>query len=399
MLLGFFRPALALGAAVLSASAMAQTAPTLRDAVQSAWALTPQARAEAQRAAEFDARARAAGSWLAGSPGVGISHRTDRIGSNGGLRESEVELSAPVWWPRVRSATAAQVDAERAAFERQQSLARYKLAAEVRELAAQVAIARIEREVAARKLDDARALADDVTRRVRAGDSARVDQLQAVSNLQHAIVTQTQADAAYLRSLAQWRTLTGLESASSVDEQPATPGESPARAAAEALVRAAEARLRLAQADRADAPEVGIGVTRERPAFGAAFESSLKLSLRVPLGTPARNAPRLAAAQAELQAAQAELDAAERQATGDRAIAEGELEAMRRAEAAAAERARAATQVHALIANAYRLGESDLPTRLRAEAERFEAERAHARAQVETRRAISKLNQTLGVLP
>lgn len=47
----------------------------------------------------------------------------------------------------------------------------------------------------------------------------------------------------------------------------------------------------------------------------------------------------------------------------------------------------------------YRLGESDLPTRLRAETERFEAELAHARAQIETRRAISKLNQAHGLLP
>ena len=37
--------------------------------------------------------------------------------------------------------------------------------------------------------------------------------------------------------------------------------------------------------------------------------------------------------------------------------------------------------------------------RLRAETERFEAELAHARARLETRRAIARLNQAYGVLP
>jgi outer membrane protein, heavy metal efflux system len=399
MLSVWFRPCLALGVSCIAASAIAQPAPTLREAAQAAWELSPQARVAQRRVDELDARSRAASSFLSGAPSVGFSHRTDRIGSNAGMRETEAEVSAPLWLPRVREATASSVEADRAAFVKQQRLAQAKVAAEVRNLAGQLAIARIERELAERKVSDARTLATDVARRVRAGDSARVDQLQAEGVTLQAQSAAAQADAALGRRSAEWKALTGLSAPATLDEVVSSAGESLAIAAAQAQVRAAQAKLRLTDADRADAPEVGVGVSRERAASGAPNETSLRVSVRVPLGNYSRNGPKLAAARAELAAAEAELEAVTRQEEAERQAAMHELEAARRSEASSAQRLQGAIEVHRLIANSYRLGESDLPTRLRAEAERFDAQLAHARAQVEARRAISKLNQTQGVLP
>ncbi|HET8744133.1 MAG TPA: TolC family protein, partial [Ramlibacter sp.] len=148
-----------------------------------------------------------------------------------------------------------------------------------------------------------------------------------------------------------------------------------------------------------DPIELGVGVVHERAAFGAANETSLRLAVRVPLGGEVRNGARLAAARAELEAAQAELDATERSARAELESARAELQAARRAETLAGERERDAREVQALIAKSWQLGESDLPTRLRADTERFEAELAHARATLETRRAIARLNQAHGILP
>lgn len=400
MNLAFSRPwvAFVLGIS-FSVGSLAQGATTLREASEAAWALSPQARALQHRQAELDARGGAASSFFSGPPSVSLSHATDRIGSNGGLRESEAEISAPLWNPKVRSATAAQVDADRSLLDREHLAARARLAGEVRDLAAQIALAEVERELAARKVEESRVLAADVERRVRAGDAARVDLLQAQGLAQQARAASEQAAAAVARLRSQWRALTGLAQVAPLDEVPGTLQEHPALSAAQAQVRAARSRLDLAAADRRDPMEVGVGLARERSAFGSPNETSMRLSVRVPLGSYGRNAPRIAAARAELAAAQAEADAAQRTVEAERVAAQGELDAARRAEASTAERARLANDTRALIARSYQFGEADLLARLRAEAEYSEAQLAHARAQVDTRRAVSKLNQALGVQP
>lgn len=399
----FPRPVVAVVLAMLLASGAlgqtSQTTPSLREALDAAWALSPQARALASRQAELDARTRAASSLLAGPPSLSFGHRTDRIGSDSGSRESEFEVSAPVWNPGARRATSEQVQADRTAFELQQALARSKLAAEVRELAGQAALVQIERDLSRNKLREAQVLAGDVERRVKVGEVARVDLLQAQSVQRQAAAAQAQADSALTKAAAQWRALTGLPTVAFLDESAGAPQEHPAVMSALAQLRAAEAKLAWTRADTRDPVEIGVGMVHERSASGAPNERSVKLSLRVPLGSHGRNAPKLAAAQAEVDAAEAEVLIATRAAEAERATALAELDAARSAEVLAAERERASAEVQALIAKSYRLGESDLPTRLRAEAERFDAELAHARARLEVRRATARLNQAYGILP
>jgi len=52
-----------------------------------------------------------------------------------------------------------------------------------------------------------------------------------------------------------------------------------------------------------------------------------------------------------------------------------------------------------LFDKSFRLGETDLPTRLRIEAEAVEAERQEARSRIELATAISAWRQSLGLLP
>lgn len=379
--------------------AQAQTAPTLRQALDAAWALSPASRAATHRLDELQARERAAQSLVSGPLSATLAHRTDRLNANGGLREYEADLELPLWNPGVRSATQRQTGAERAAFEPQQALARLKLAGELRALAAQAAQARAERELAVRKLDEATHLAADVERRVKAGDTARVDALQSQAAARQAGGAVAQADAALSSAQQQWRALTGLALPGTLDEQPGTATDHPAMLAAQAQLRATQARLALADADRRDPMALAVGVTRERATTGAAAETSLRFALRIPLGGDTRNAARLAAARAELDTAQAEADAATRQTSADQSAATAALDAARRNENLAAQRATLATQVQVLLVKAYQLGESDLPTRLRADNDKFDADLSLARARIDVQRATAKLNQALGLLP
>ncbi len=388
---------------------------TLRAALEAAWALHPSSRASGNRAAEMDARARATQSFTSGPSSIGLAHRTDALSGDAGLREVEAEVEVPLWNPGVRRATQNQVTAEVSALAWQQRTERLKLAGEVREAAAQVALARAERDSAARKQLEATQLADDIERRVKVGDLARVDAMQARVNAQYAQGMLAQSDAVLLRAMGQWQSLTGQAQAANLDESvPGSVTQSPAATllnlqnmqsehptveAAQAQVQSARARLALTEADRHDPMALGLGVTRERAAAGANLETSVRLALRIPLGGDSRNAPKLAAARAELDAAQAQADSVVRQLEADIAAAHADLDAAREQEALAAQRATLSTQMQALVAKSYRLGESDLPTRMRADNEKFDADLSLARARIALQRAISQLNQSLGTLP
>ena len=385
-------------------STAARGGPNLREALDAAWALSPAARSADSRRAQLQARERAASSWINGSPSAVLAQRSDRFSNNGGLREYEAELELPIWSPGVRGAAQHELAALRLGFEPQQLLARLKLAAEVREAAASVAVALTERDLAERKHSEALVLAKDVERRVKAGDSARVDGLQAQSLAQQAASGRGQAQQALARLQNQWLSLTGMAAVPTLDEplrsvNPIMGPDHPALQAAQTRVQAAQASLELNETDKRDPMSVGVGITRERSAFGAASQNSLRLAIKIPFGTDNRNAPRIAAARAELDAAQAELDAAQRQIQGELASAITEINAARRTQASMSERARLSTEVQALVAKSYRLGESDLPTRLRADSEKFEADLSLARARVGLQRAVSQLNHALGLLP
>ncbi|MGA0572774.1 TolC family protein [Variovorax sp. VNK109] len=387
----------------LAATAGAQTtaptvAPTLREATGAAWRLSAQARSSVSRQAQLDARDRAAGAFLAGPPVLSLSQQNGR-GIASGTREFEAEISAPLWSPSLKRATAGQVSADRATLEAEASAAQLAIAAETRELAAAAALAGVERNLAERKAAEARELVADTDRRVKAGESARIDALRAQSALREAEGAKTAADVSAARTLASWRALTGLTTMAVLDEALVPDGVNPVLVAAEARVRAARAALDVAEADRRDPVEVGLAMVRERPGAGVPSESSWRVSVRVPFGGDARNGPRIAAARADVDEAEAALDSARRHAEADRTAALAELTAAREAEKIAADRERLAREAQELIAKSHRLGESDMPTRLRADTERFEAELARARAAIEARRALSKVNQSSGALP
>lgn len=387
--------------ATATAYAQNDTPPSLSMALEAAWSLSPNARALQNRQAELNARQRAAEALLSSPPSLTLTHRNDRPASNLGLREYEAELGLPLWNPGVRGATAAQIAAERSAFDIQQRSAKLALAAQVRELAANAAVVTLERELALRKVAEGKSMAQDVQKRVTAGESARVDALLAQAAAKQASVLAAQSDAAFAQLQGQWRALTGLTQFAPMEETNNTPtvGEHPLAASAQAKARAAEARLALADADRHDPMELGVGVTRERSVFGESAQNAIRLSVRIPFGGDNRNAPRLAAARAELDTAMADKDAAVRQIEAEVQSANLALQAAKKALALASERASLSNEAQGLIAKSYQLGESDLPARLRAESERFEAELALARARVEQQRAVSRLNQAQGLLP
>jgi cobalt-zinc-cadmium efflux system outer membrane protein len=395
----------------------------MRQALEAAWALDARARSLPDRREALDARARAAGALFAGPAAVGLFQRNDRLQRHTGLLEAEAEIAAPLWNPGTRRAAKRQVAADREALDRSLPEARLLLAGELRERAAQAMLARIARDAALRRRESAAVLAEDVARRVRAGESARLEALQAEALRGQAAADLADAERALAQAEAQWTALTGRAVVASLEDEADAAAPPPASASASAsasssasadpssggghpLLVAAEARAAVARAqldgvlaDRRDPVEVGVGVSRDQSAHGERSDRLLRLSIRIPLSSEHRNAPRQAAARAEVSAAEADAEAVARQIDAAARAARASLDAARRADAAAAERARLSAEAQELVARAYRLGEISLPDRLRAENERYEAERSRALARTEVQRARSQLFQALGQLP
>lgn len=146
-------------------------------------------------------------------------------------------------------------------------------------------------------------------------------------------------------------------------------------------------------------PELVLATTRERGAYGEANQQSLTLGVRIPFGGGPRHDARSANARAEATEAQAQLALERQRLASERESARVRVESSRTQLAATERRAQLARESRGFFDKSFRLGETDLPTRLRIEAEAAEAERQAARTRVELAAAISAWRQALGLLP
>lgn len=377
--------------------------PTLKEAVEAAWAKQPEAIALSARQEEMTARRDAATSLFPAPPSVALAQRTDRYNQNHGEREIEAEIAVPLWTPGTRSSAQRLAAAESSLLEVNNQTNKLKLAGEVRDAYWQARFAQNDYDLATRKAAEAAILMQDVERRVKAGDLARTDlnQAQGAERLARAILIDAKSRAS--RALRIFTILTGMAelplSGEDLMQSGALPHELPQLAALAGTVQVNQARLAQASATRRDPPEIAVGVVRERPAFADGYDNSVRFSVRIPLASQSRNAPLITTANADLIEAQAALGLARDRMHSSIATARDELEQAYLIKALAQERYQLTTDTQVLYAKSFRLGELDLSTRLRSENERFEAELALSRASLEIGRAVSRLNQALGILP
>lgn len=391
-------------AAVLSHTVASFAAPPgLREAVEAAWARQPETRGFAARQEEMAARRDAASSMFAAPPSIGLSQRSDRYNGNRGDREIEADVSVPLWMPGTRDKAQRVALVESSQVDQNHLASRLKIAGEVREAYWQARLAKNDLDIASRKATEAAVLANDVERRMKAGDLARTDLNQAQGAERLARANVAEAQARVLRASRAFAALTGLTTLPAVDEQVADSASPvsahPQLAALSAAVDVGRARLAHAGSERRDPPEVSVGMVRERPAFGQAYENSVRIGVRIPLATRSRNAPRITAANADLIEAETRLALERDRVQAEIDAAQAELTEARAIETLARERYQLAADTQALHDKAFRLGELDLPTRMRSENERFDAELSLTRARLDARRAVSRINQALGLLP
>ena len=161
----------------------------------------------------------------------------------------------------------------------------------------------------------------------------------------------------------------------------------------------AEGALALAATQSRASPALTLAANRERGSRGEAFQQTFALGLRIPFGAGPRHDARVASARADAVELQAQLALERARIAADQAAARARSDAARAQVVAADRRAQLALEARGFFDKSFRLGETDLPSRLRIEAEAADAQRQAARARIELAAAMSAWRQALGLLP
>lgn len=379
-------------------SSVPAQAGALAEAVQAAWQRSPEARLIEGRVDELRARRDAADALTAGPAALGLAYLGDRIDRDAGRAEWELEAAVPLWQPGERGAARAEAEAGETLRKAQTLVTRARLTAEVRNAHLAWRAQRAGLAEAEARLALASELAADLRRRERTGEAARFDANLAEGERLHAARLAQQARTALSRAQQDWRSLTGLPPPETLDPPTARASEPPLPALAreEAALAAAETR-RQATAPR-DAPELALRLKSERDTRDSAYSQSAGIALRWRFGGDSARAG-LAAAAARQAAAAAEQLRTQTRSDDEQALLSTEVERTAEAIASAQQQRDLARDNHALAERAWRLGEYDLATLLRARIAALDAEALLRTARFDHEATQIRLDHFLGATP
>jgi outer membrane protein TolC len=308
--------------------------------------------------------------------------------------------------PGQRRAQAAVADADLGLAQAATAAGRLHYAGLVREAAWNVTGQRSEGDLAETQLRYLQDIAEDVKRRVAAGDLAPADALAAQSEVLGARSVLLASRQRQGSSEAQWKILTGLDAVPDLLQasEPADPASFSADSHPEMQMAALNVerlrkRLDLVAANRRDPMELQFRIRQDMPGRGESAQNSIGVGVRVPLGTAGRNEPLQAAALSELDVAEtAHLRIRDRltaeAATAQAAVRSAELQLEAEGQRASLLRERAA-----LIDRSFKAGETALPELLRALVAAAQADTNLARQKVALGLAHARLQQAFGILP
>lgn len=390
-----------------SAETFAPVPVSWTQALDAAWARSP-LHVEAQgRQRVAQAERQVAESWLVAPPSLNVAQREGVSAATRGERETELGVSLPLWGWDQRARSQASAAAEAAWAHASQQVARWRVAGQVREAAARVRLAQADLVQVNAQQQLLAKLAEDVARRVRAGDLAPADELAARAELLGWEAQTAQARWSLQADMSAWQTLTGLsvlplaEPLAIAGVAPAAMGDlaaHPEAQLASLVVERARARVASASQLAGAAPELGVSWRQERANLGGA-QNSVALSLKLPFGTATHLQPPLAAALAEQDTALAEQAQTRRQLSAQLELAQAHWANTQAQATTEQARARLLRQRGQWLQRSFSVGETSLPDLLRALSAAAQAEAAAARQQAALAQAWARLQHAQGLMP
>lgn len=380
---------------------------SVKDIFDATWARQPEAQALEARQQALQAQKRAAAAWTPEPAAVELNSKSDQWSRNSGEREQQIAIAVPMWLPGQRSKSSALAEAEANALEHQIKATQLRIAGQIREDWWNLHRARIEKDVTTDQLNNAKRLAEDVSKRVKAGDLAQSDQHQAEGAVAVAESAYAMAQANLELAIQMIKASIGATSFSTLnlsDSPELIPSaEYPRNHAAlmelQARSDVADRAMALAATRTRANPEFTIAKSRDRGNLADPYSSKITIGIRLPFGGGPRYEAVVAHAQAEATQAQAQLTLERDRTQSLWHFAQAKVNAAQAQLKAAERRAKLALESRTFFEKSFQLGESDLPTRLRIEVEAVEAQRQAALSRIEFSASISALRQAAGLLP
>lgn len=379
--------------------------PTLQlsDVLEKAYARTPMQASLQSRDVMVSARNRVANSILPSTPAINLSHQNDTLGNGRGERDWQAELELPVWLPKQRDNRMKVAEAMQSTTSAGRQSLKLQVAGQLREALWNIAANDNNLALAMNKLQLAQKLQSDVEKRYQAGELAKTDAMLAAQEILRAEKEKLRAEAELMHARHRYSLLTGLrELPASFEEKQSSLedySQSPVWLEAQSKVGLAETERDLAQVESHENLQVLLNVRSTKGAFDSTGNDSVGVKVRVPFGGDARAAPIQAAAEvgvgnalAEREAMRFELEAAMHEAEHNLSVSRAEL-------AIASRQFEIAKESLRLAQKAFQLGETDLVSLLRVQAQSFEAERAFTTRRIQVQWDVARYNQTVGVLP
>ena len=376
---------------------------TLHEVLQQVVAIHPQQSLLAAHQQMVQARKVMANSWLPQAPSVGFSHQNDALLSNRDEREWQAQMQIPIWLPgqrQARSQVASLADdsliQDRAGLQ--------QLAANLlRNAVWEIAMRRNDVSLMENRRNTLRSIGEDVQKRFKAGEVARLDVMQTRQETLQAERQLVTANAELMHAQFRYQQLTGLSEMPAKLEETLSTREhyedSPYWQAAQARLKLAEGQRDLTAIEQRQNPQLTLSTRTIQGGFDYAYNSSMGVAINIPLQSEVQRAPLLANAEQNIGDARTQLESLRRQLENNLHEAEHNLHVSRQELTLIEQQQTIASENASLARKAYRLGELDLNQLLRLQLLAFEAERSLSSQQLQVQWNIARYNQAVGVLP
>ncbi len=340
---------------------------------------------------------------LPSSPALSVAHQNDVLGGGRGEREWQAELELPVWLPNQRSNRLKVADATQSNLIAGRESLRLQVAGQLRDALWDVAFNENNHVLTVNKFSLAGKLQHDVERRYQAGEMAKTDAMLAQQETLRAEKEQLRAEAELMHARHRYYLLTGLREIPAHYEEVQSSLEDYSKssiwAEAQSKLGLAETERSLAQVESHENLQVLVNMRSTKGAFDNTSNESVGLKLRIPFGGESRSAPIKAAAEMHVGAALTELDSLRYGLEALMHEAEHNLNVSRTELLIVSKQFEIAKESAKLAQKAFQLGETDLVSLIRIQAQTYEAERAFTSRKIQVQWDVARYNQAVGVVP